>query len=117
METSKETSRHSFCYGSDELKSFAEKSAFLDPMVGKILDEKAPGKRILDIGCGTGDWCYQAAKYGAKSVDGFDKQEKMAVSQGYVFPRDACFHTHIPIGMRVSPHAHNVISLGIRVSH
>ena len=98
METSKETSRHSFCYGPDELKSFAEKSAklksaFLDPMVGKILDEKAPGKRILDIGCGTGDWCYQAAKYGAKSVDGFDKQEKWRCH------RDMCFP-----GMRVSTH-------------
>ena len=38
---------------------------------------EAPGKKVLDIGCGTGDWCYQAARYGAKSVHGFDIQEKM----------------------------------------
>ena len=34
-------------------------------------------KRSLNIGCGTGDWSYQAARYGAKRVDGFDKHEKM----------------------------------------
>ena len=83
MEKLKEIACHSLhCYGPDEVKSFAEKIAklrpFLDPTVAKFLETEAPGKRILDIGCGTGDWCYQAAKYGAKSVDGFDKQEKMA---------------------------------------
>ena len=79
---SKESSFHSFYYGPNEVKSFAEKSAksknvFFDPTIGKFLEMEAPGKKILDIGCGTGDWCYQAARYGAKSVDGFDKQEKM----------------------------------------
>ena len=82
MDKSKETSCHSFCYGPIEVKSFAEKSArlknaFLDPTIGKFLEMEAPGKRILDIGCGTGDWSYQAARYGAKSVDGFDKQQEM----------------------------------------
>ena len=72
----------SFYYGPNEVKSFAVKgtklrSAFLDPTIGNFLEMEAPGKRILDIGCGTGNWCYQAAQYGAKSVDGFDKQEKM----------------------------------------
>ena len=79
---SKESSSHSFYYGPNEVKSFAEKNAklknaFLDPTIGKFLEMEAPGKKILDIGCGTGHWCYQAARYGAKSVDGFDKQEKM----------------------------------------
>ena len=73
---------HPFQYGPDEVKSFAEnsakvKNAFLDPTIGHFLETEVPCKRVLDIGCGTGDWCYQAARYGAKSVDGFDKQEKM----------------------------------------
>ena len=82
MEKSNVTSSHSLYYGSDEAKSFAEnsarvKKAFLDPTVGKFLEMEASGKKILDIGCGTGDWSYQAARYGAKRVDGFDKHEKM----------------------------------------
>ena len=32
---------------------------------------------VLDIGCGAGNWCYAAAQYGAKTVDGFDIQEEM----------------------------------------
>ena len=32
---------------------------------------------MLDIGCGTGYWCYKVALSGAKSVDGFDIQEDM----------------------------------------
>ena len=85
MENSKGTSSHSFFYGVNEVKSFTEKSAkldnaFLDPTIGHFLRMEAAGKRILDIGCGTGDWCYQAALCGAKSVDGFDKQEKMVES-------------------------------------
>ena len=82
MEKLNKTSCHSFYYGPDEVESFAEKSrklesAFLEPTIGYFLETEAPGKRILDIGCGTGNWCYQAARYGAKIIDGFDKQEKM----------------------------------------
>ena len=49
------------------MKSFTEKRAkskdvFLDPTIGELLEMEAPGKKILDIGCGTGDWCYQAAQ-------------------------------------------------------
>lgn len=81
-ETKEETSSHVFVYGSDEVKSFATKNAtlknaFLDPTIGSFLKKEAPGKRILDIGCGAGDWCYQAAQCGAKSISGFDKQERM----------------------------------------
>ena len=81
-ENSKETSCHIFSYGPNEVNSFAEKKSklkdfILGPAIGKILETKAPGKRILDIGCGTGDWSYRAALCGAKSVDGFDKQDKM----------------------------------------
>ena len=77
IEKPKEIYCHSFQYGPDEVKLFAEKSAelkyvFLDPRVGHFLEAEAPCKRVLDIGCGTGDWCYQAARYGAMSIDGFD---------------------------------------------
>ena len=79
MEESKETP---FFYGPNEVKAFAEKriafkNQFLDPTIKKFLETEAPGKRILDIGCGTGIWCYEAARCGAKRIDGFDKQEKM----------------------------------------
>ena len=79
---SKVSSCHSFYYGPNEVKSFAEKrakskTAFLDPTIGKFLEMEAPGKRIVDIGCGTGFFCCQAARCDAKSVDGLDKQEKM----------------------------------------
>ena len=85
MEESKESSsvsHHEFRYGLEEVKSFAKKSrklnnAYFDPTIGKFLEAEAPGKRVLDIGCGTGNWCYQAALCGAKSIDGFDKEEKM----------------------------------------
>ena len=81
MEKLKDSS-HVFSYGAEEVKSFAEKSAkvnnaYFGPTIGKFLETEAPGKRVLDIGCGTGDWCYQAARYGAKSINGFDKEEKM----------------------------------------
>ena len=44
-------------YESEEIKSFAEKSAkskkaFYDPTIGKFLKTEAPGKKVLDIGCG-----------------------------------------------------------------
>lgn len=84
MEKLNETSHHAFVnvYGSNEVKSYVEKCAklqktFLNPTVGNFLEAKVPGKRFLDVGCGRGYWCYQAARYGAKSVEGFDKQEEM----------------------------------------
>ena len=69
-------------YGPNEMKSFVEKggklrSAFLYPTIGRFLEKKALDKKVLDIGCGRGQWCHEAARHGAKSVDGFDKQEKM----------------------------------------
>lgn len=54
-----------------------EKQAYFIPAVTQYLKSEAPGKRILDIGCGAGDWSYLAAVSGAKSVDGFDIQEEM----------------------------------------
>ena len=53
------------------------KQAFFFPAIIDYLKSKAPGKRILDIGCGPGRWSCQAAEYGAKSVNGFDIQEDM----------------------------------------
>ena len=35
------------------------------------------GKRVVDIGCGPGQWSRMAAECGAKTVDGFDVQEEM----------------------------------------
>ena len=51
--------------------------AFVDPAIKRSLKPMVYGKKFLDIGCGVGDWCLAAAQYGAKSVDGFDVQEKM----------------------------------------
>ena len=51
--------------------------AFLNPAIKQSLKPMIYGKRFLDIGCGVGEWCLAAAQYGAKSVDGFDIQEKM----------------------------------------
>lgn len=71
-------------YGSDGIKSYekyCEKEpviqAFLCPAMENFLKLEIPGKKVLDIGCGNGYWSYQAAQYGAKSVDGFDVQDKM----------------------------------------
>ena len=50
---------------------------FVDPVIKRSLKPMVYGKKFLDIGCGAGDWCLAAAQYGAKSVDGFDIQEKM----------------------------------------
>ena len=52
-------------------------AAFLDSEIAENLRILVPGKRLLDIGCGVGDWCCLAAQYGAKSVDGFDIQPEM----------------------------------------
>ena len=51
--------------------------AFVDACIVETLKSLVPGKRFLDIGCGVGDWCYTAARFDAKTVDGFDIQEKM----------------------------------------
>ena len=51
--------------------------AFLDTAIKRSLKPIVYGKRFLDIGCGVGDWCLIASQYGAKSIDGFDVQEKM----------------------------------------
>ena len=72
-------------YGNDEIAAFAGSGskhgaigeAFLDSAVAQRLRQMVPGKRVLDIGCGVGDWCCRAAQYGAKSVNGFDIQEEM----------------------------------------
>ena len=51
--------------------------AFADAAIAESLKSLVPGKRVLDVGCGVGDWCCLAAQYGAKSVDGFDIQPEM----------------------------------------
>ena len=75
---------HSQKYSSTEVKWFAQNTneepeglAFLFPAVNEYLKSEIPGKNVLDIGCGIGNWCYKAAQYGAKSVKGFDIQEEM----------------------------------------
>ena len=72
-------------YGTDEIVLFAGDggkhetigAAFLDSAVAQSLKRIVPGKRVLDVGCGVGDWCCLAAQYGSKTVDGFDIQEEM----------------------------------------
>ena len=72
-------------YGSDEIIAFAADGgkhgvlgqAFFDSPIAESLRQMVPGKRVLDVGCGVGDWCSLVAQYGAKTVDGFDIQEEM----------------------------------------
>ena len=73
-------------YGVDGMAAFAGHvggkhgaigEAFYDSSIAHSLSTLVQGKKILDIGCGVGDWCHLAAQYGAKSVDGFDIQENM----------------------------------------
>ena len=51
--------------------------AFVDSPIAQSLKSLVHGKSFLDIACGVGDWCQTAAHFGAKTVDGFDIQEKM----------------------------------------
>ena len=71
-------------YTSNDVKRYAETAevdieylAFLFPYMNEYLKSEVPGKRVLDIGCGKGIWCYNPAKCGAKSVDGLDVHEEM----------------------------------------
>ena len=75
---------HAEIYESSEVKLFAKNSreepqnlAFLLPAMKRYLKSVIPGQKVLDIGCGSGNWSYKAAQSGAKSVDGFDIQEDM----------------------------------------
>ena len=70
-------------YGADEIIAYAGGrhgslgAAFLDSPIAQSLRSLVYGKRVLDIGCGVGDWCSLAAHYGAQTVHGFDIQEEM----------------------------------------
>jgi len=72
-------------YGTNEIIAFTDHDgkhgvvgkAFLDSSLAQSLRLIVPGKKVLDIGCGVGNWCCLAAQYGAKTVDGFDIQEEM----------------------------------------
>ena len=70
-------------YGTDEIVAFAGGrhgslgAAFLDSPIAQSLMSLVVGKRVLDVGCGVGDWCSLVAQYGAITVDGFDIQEEM----------------------------------------
>ena len=75
---------HAEKYESSEVKLFSQRYreepqnvAFLFPAMANYLKSEIPGKRVLDIGCGSGNWCHKVASSGAKSVDGFDIQEEM----------------------------------------
>ena len=81
---SKNQYEHAEKYESSEVKLFSlscneepQNLAFLSPVMAKYLKSEIPGKRVLDIGCGSGNWCYKLALSGAKTVDGFDIQEEM----------------------------------------
>ena len=66
-------------YGDKEVDSYVKhvEMKHSECAVTKFMNSEGRSKTILDIGCGSGYWCYQAAKLGAKSVSGFDIQEKM----------------------------------------
>ena len=72
-------------YGVDQITAIADYGgthgaigkAFFDFSIAQTLMKLVNGKRVLDAGCGIGNWCQLAARYGAKSVDGFDIQEDM----------------------------------------
>ena len=70
-------------YGADEILAYAGGrhgslgAAFLDSPIAQSLRSLVYGKRVLDIGCGVGDWCSLAVHYGAQTVHGFDIQEEM----------------------------------------
>ena len=75
---------HAERYDSYDVKTYAQRvkvdplmSTFFFATMNEYLPSVAPGKRVLDIGCGLGNWSYRAAECGAKSVDGFDKEEEM----------------------------------------
>ena len=71
-------------YNSVEVERYAAKFkqdpmyvAFLFPAVEQYLTAQAKGKKVLDIGCGTGKWVKYASECGARSVDGFDISAEM----------------------------------------
>ena len=75
---------HAEKYASREVEAYAQNVkedphmlAFFFPTVNEYLQSVVPGKKVLDVGCGIGNWCYKAAQCGAKSVDGIDIQEEM----------------------------------------
>ena len=75
---------HAKKYETSEVKWYSQKTkeepqylAFLCPTMDEYFKSQIPGKKVLDIACGNGIWCYKAAQYGPKSVDGFDIQEEM----------------------------------------
>ena len=70
--------------GSSGINTFAKNNkqnvltqTFVYPALRAFLEAEARGKKVLDIGCGSGDWACLAAECGAISVDGFDIQEGM----------------------------------------
>ena len=61
----------------EKIKLDLERQIFLRPVIQEFMEMEAPGKKVLDIGCGPAHWCCEAAKCGAKSVDGLDVHEGM----------------------------------------
>jgi len=71
-------------YNSDEVDMYAANTenepinqAFLFPALKQYLSSEVAGKKVLDIGCGTGIWTKYASECGAGSVDGFDISKDM----------------------------------------
>ena len=72
-------------YGTNEIVAFSAEyskhgaigEAFFDSSITHSLKKMVPGKRVLDIGCGVGDWSCLIAHCGAKTVHGFDIQKEM----------------------------------------
>ena len=69
-------------YETDQLVVYADRKCIsIETFVEAALKQRCKSlvydKKVLDVGCGFGDWCYFAAQCGAKTIDGLDIQEGM----------------------------------------
>lgn len=69
---------------------FSANAVLVDPTRDALLPSLA-GKRVLDLGCGTGDFCRAALERGAASVTGVDISERM-LTVAAAYETDARLH-------------------------
>ena len=108
-------------YGTSEVKMYSQyenKGAhvleFFFPTVTEYLQSTIPGKKVVDIGCGPGNWSYQAALCGAKSVDGFDINEEMVQLAKQATSQFSTVNIHVGDVMKM-PYDNNVFDVALSV--